>query len=57
MHGQAVVLVTQASEATEQRHVMRRFFHGQIVQRKPLLHEVDAQLLLHRNPRKATFAF
>ena len=57
MHGQAVVLVTQASEATEQRHVMRRFFHGQIVQRKPLLHELDAQLLLHRKRRKATFAF
>ena len=53
---QSVIPATQAGEVTEQRHLVQRVVHRRLVQREPLLHEVDAQQRLHRERRTAALS-
>jgi hypothetical protein len=50
--------ITQAQtcELPKQRNVVQRLFHRRVTQRKPLLHEVDAQHRQHRKRRAARLA-
>ena len=54
--GQPGAPVVQHSELAEQRHIVQRLFHCRVTQRKPLLHEADAQQRLDGKRRTPLLA-